>query len=690
MNPEEKQEFLNKLYEAAENAKTIEEKERLLSIISIQKQQVSDKAEEIHEILNNSTLDGLNIMYHYTWDQYTDLCLVVEEMKELEDEIVDSIEILKGNAPKKEKITFIGSFFKKLGKKKTSKETFNDEDFVDEYEEIIEEAEAAENFEDNLEDEDFSLKTVLVRGGITAAALVVIGGITWAGITAHNNAKEKAALKQQLKEMEEAHQNSLAKLEEIAKAEQQRQLLAKEEAQTTKEENIVKLVQQLQEELNKYEGMNVTFEQALSLFIHLNVGNSYAEENEYALDAVTRTNLIKQYYVGLTKGTEEFDSYVITDADLSKLSSDVFNIRNAAINRVIVLNDEGKYEESKEIIGLFQGFITEASLQDEAEEFTTSMKDMQTSDKKQLKEEIYKYYNYLFAGPKSEVRNFDDYGHYVDGDNKEMTFENQGATMRFYTWFMDGFASINLSTNLIPQDIINSAQAKLLDQATLMRMLGYKNCGNVFNAYYGIDFDNAIDNRIKSNSKKSTSNKSQLDKDIHNGLLQNPNPGDTFTTSDGKTVTVVETGDNEVVVEVPGGNEEQEDTTPPGPSEREETEGGGNEEREEIVFPEDPTEEIIDEGGDVIQESSEEVPSQEKESEAVPAEVVEEKESEAASTEIIEEIIFEEDNNIEISSIEDEINQLLFIRQAILGEEIVPNCNVYIEEEKGFEKTYKC
>jgi len=146
------------------------------------------------------------------------------------------------------------------------------------------------------------------------------------------------------------------------------------------------------------------------------------------------------------------------------------------------------------------------------------------------------------------------------------------------------------------------------------------------------------------------------------------------------TVTVVETGDTETVIEVPGGNEQQEDTTPEGPSEREETEGGGNEEKEEIVFPEDPTEEIIDEGGEVIQETSE----------AAPAEVVEEKESEATPTEVIEEIIFEEDNNIEISSIQDEINQLLFIRQAILGEEIVPNYNVYIEEEKGVEKTYKC
>ena len=40
-------------------------------------------------------------------------------------------------------------------------------------------------------EEEFSLKTVLVRSGIVAATVAVVGGIAWVGITAHNNAKEK-------------------------------------------------------------------------------------------------------------------------------------------------------------------------------------------------------------------------------------------------------------------------------------------------------------------------------------------------------------------------------------------------------------------------------------------------------------------------------------------------------------------
>ncbi len=689
MNPEEKKEFFDEIYEKVENTKTIEGKERFLEIIAEKKQIMEDEAKRLYNILISSVVenDEDDIDFDNTWTKHEVLCEAIDEIEDVKSTLEEQIEIMKGETTKKEKITFIGSFFRKFGNKNTSKE----EEFIDEYEEMSDEVEEIEDFEDELETEPSlsSLKTVLVKSGLVALATTVVLTTGYIGYRVGKNSTEKKyqnslkELEKSVEELEKSQQDAINKLAEVAKMEQEKLLLEKEEAQNTKEENIVKLVQELQTKLNKYEGMNVTFEQVLSLFIHLNVGNSYVEENEYALDAVTRTNLIKQYYVGLIKGTEEFDSYMITDADLSKLSSDVFNIRNAAINRVIVLNDQRKYEESKEIVGLFQEFITEKSLQDEALEFTTSMQDMQTVDKKQLKEEIYKYYNYLFAGPKTEVRNFDDYGHYVDGDNKEMTFENQGSTMRFYTWFMDVFASINLSNNLVPQDIINSAQAKLLDQATLMRMLGYKNCANAFNAYYGIDFDNAIDNRIKANSKKTSgtkaTGKSQSDANINNGLLQ---PGDTFTTSDGTIATVVETGDNEITVEIPGGNETTEDTTPDGPSEREETEGGGNEDKEEIVFPEDPTEEIIEEGGEIIQESSE-VNAEEKQAEPAEAKEVE-------TTESTEPISFEADEVEETASIRDEINQLLFVRQALLGEELVPNCTVYIEEEKVYEKTYRC
>ena len=69
-------------------------------------------------------------------------------------------------------------------------------------------------------------------------------------------------------------------------------------------------------------------------------------DNKLALDRITLNNMIKKYYIGLEEGTEEFESYVITDADLARVSSYTQELRNELVNYVIVLNDQGKYDES--------------------------------------------------------------------------------------------------------------------------------------------------------------------------------------------------------------------------------------------------------------------------------------------------------------------------------------------------------
>ena len=444
--------------------------------------------------------------------------------------------------------------------------------------------------------------------------------------------------------------------------------------QDAKEEKIMDLVRNLKDQFNMYDGMNITTEQALSLYIHLNAANSYENANDtLALDKITRENLIKKYYVGLTENSEAFKTYELEDEDLSRLSADVHSLRNAALNRVIVLNSQGKYAESREIIRIFKDFVTEEALQDEVTVLTESIEMMQTSDKAMKKREIYRYYNYIFAGPKNGVRNFNQYGHYVDENNKEMTYENQGTTMRFYTWMMDGFVGLNLNNNIIPQDIINAKEAKLRDQSSLLRILGFKNCNFTD---YNYDFDIPIDNKTKksstkssrSTSKSSSSNKNiasvletlELDKEMDAGLRKNTNVGDTFKLGDGSTVTVVESGSSEatVVVLPDPSSAKTEDTTPEGSKERETTEGGGNEKTEEISIEQDSTDVVIDEGGDVISDGSDEYEEEISFEEDSTEEYYEEEISfEEDSTEEYykEEISFEQDSTEEYSE-EEEIS----------------------------------
>ena len=476
--------------------------------------------------------------------------------------------------------------------------------------------------------------------------------------------------------------------------------------QDTKEEQIMDLVRELRDKLNMYDGMNVTIEQALSLYIHLNAANSFENPNDtLALDKITRENLIKKYYVGLTKDMEEFNTYELDDSDLSKLSAAVQELRNAALNRVIVLNDQGKYEESRQIIGIFKKFITEEALQDEAEVLTGSIQAMQTSDKQRKKGEIYRYYNYIFAGPKSDVRNFSQYGHYVDNDGKEMTYENQGTTVRFYTWFMDGFVGINIK-NMIPQDIINAKEAKLRDQSNLLRILGFKNCNaKDLGIYYGFDFDTPIDNKVRKSSSttksssKSSSNSSndniasvletsQLDKEMDAKLKEHSNVGDSFKLSDDSTVTVVESGprNTTVVVQPDSSSAKVEDTTPKGKTEKEIIEGGGNETTETIKFDQDKTEVVIDEGGEFEFEYSESIdfkpdPVKEEYTETIS---FEEESTEEEYTEIIS---FEEDSITE--TVIDEGGKEISEWESTESIYKEPEETEFIyEEQKSVEETY--
>ncbi len=486
--------------------------------------------------------------------------------------------------------------------------------------------------------------------------------------------------------------------------------------QDAKEEKIMDLVRNLRDRFNMHDGMNITTEQALSLYIHLNAANSYENANDtLALDKITRENLIKKYYVGLTENSEAFKTYELEDEDLSRLSADVHSLRNAALNRVIVLNSQGKYAESREIIRIFKDFVTEEALQDEVAVLTESIEMMQTSDKAMKKREIYRYYNYIFAGPKNGVRNFNQYGHYVDENNKEMTYENQGTTMRFYTWMMDGFVGLNLNNNIIPQDIINAKEAKLRDQSSLLRILGFKNCNSID---YNYDFDTPIDNKTKksstkssrSTSKSSSSNKNiasvletpELDKEMDAGLRENTNVGDTFKLGDGSTVTVVESGPSEatVVVQPDPSSAKTEDTTPEGSKERETTEGGGNEKTEEISFEQDSTDVVIDEGGDVISDGSdeyeEEISFEEDSTEEYYEEEIsfEQDSTEEYSEEEIsfeqdlaeeyseEAISFEEPSVSEQSSQQAEIYQLYSLREELL------NAISYTQEPVVFDEGY--
>jgi hypothetical protein len=594
---------------------------------------------------------------------YQELAVATEELKET----IDTLVVAKKDTKKGFTLGFVGSWFKNRAKQQK------------ELDELEEELEADEKENKRIE-KSTRIKKVAIAG--TAIGLAAVISLTSFAINKHKASKEK-----QQAELDAL--NNQQTIEQVV--EEQTEEETQEEV--SKEEKILELVNELTEELNSHEGINVAQEDVLALFIHLNVGNSYMnEEDTLALDKVTRETLIKKYFVGLTEGTEEFDSYTITDDDLSKLAADVFNIRNSLVNRVIVLNDEGNYEESRELISIIGKFVTESKLQDETQVLIDSVCAMQTNDSKQQKEEIYRYYNYIFAGPKSSVRNFDDYGHYTDIDNNEMTYENQGTTIRFLTWFLDTFVDINLNQNIIPQDIINSKTAKLMDQATLMRMLGFKNCSS-FNAYYGIDFDEAIDNKSntgKSSSKsKSSSSKTessssssstishatgdeQIDAQIDSFLELNPNVGSSFQLNDGSTMTITESGPSSttVVIEPDPSSAVITDTTPSGPSERTETEGGGNERVEEIQFEEDSSTEIIQEGGEVIQS---EISSYSIESEDEPIVTS-------------EEIQFEEDTTESYTEARAEINRLLLLKQAILGNQL----SIDSESDKSYQKGLSC
>lgn len=446
--------------------------------------------------------------------------------------------------------------------------------------------------------------------------------------------------------------------------------VTKEEEQLQKEEAIINLVKELTAKFNEFEGLNVTEEQVLSLFIHLNVGNSYMNDNALALDKLTREDLVKKYYVGLEPNSEEFEEYQVSDDDLAKLTSNVMELRNELNNYIIVLNDQGKYEESKKILNILNGFITEESLQDEASVLIESVQNIQTNDKKEIKKQAYLWYNYLYAGPKSEVRNFDDYGCYKDIDGKEMTFENQGMTIRFLTWFLNVWIDTSISgKEIIPQDIINDAQAKLLDQANLLRALGYKNC-NSFGSIYGIVSDEPLTNGNKkknnSNSKKSVTPATgnvKVDSEIDTFLQNNTAVGSTFTASDGSTITVTESGPSSITIEqAPSmGSAVTYDSTPQGPSSTTTTVGGGGEEVKEIIWTEDSNTEIISEGGEVIS------------SENYTEEVYTETYSEST-----EETYSEVDTQ---ASIRDEINRLLVLREAVR--------NTSTLENQSLEKTYQ-
>jgi len=275
-----------------------------------------------------------------------------------------------------------------------------------------------------------------------------------------------------------------------------------------------------------------------------------------------------------------------------------------------------------------------------------------------------------------------------------MTFENQGMTIRFLTWFLSAFMDININNGLdiIPQDIVNDAQAKLLDQSNLFRALGYKNCNAFGSIYDSLNFDLPIANRnVKKSSgtgrgkaTKATGNE-QLDTEIDQFLQQNQTVGSSTTTSDGSTVTIVESGPNSTTVEVQpdSGSATTEDTTPAGPGSTEIVEGGGNETVEEIFFPEDDSNEIIiEEGGDLISNSSSsaEVPvEQSAEQESTPVE----QSVESAPVEQTVEQSVEESTTEDVASIRDEINALLEIRN------LFTDYTVTIEEPT-YQKTYSC
>lgn len=645
----------------AENSKDKEELERLLTVVTSYLDKLDDE-------IKNPAEDSKE--YNESLDELRGLLIETQLI------IISTQEDLKGIKPESKekalktvkngvKLGFISSWFKDQALK--AKEHFaKEEDFLD------------DDYEYEEEDKANLRKRILIGTGTVLLAGALLGGCA---IIKHNSNKKASQIQV------ETEQDEI-----VTQPQPVEETLTEEPVEEfNKEEELLALAESIKNDFNSFEGLNVSTEETLALLIHLNVGNSYMTDNKLALDRITLNNMIKKYYIGLEEGTEEFESYVITDADLARVSSYTQELRNELVNYVIVLNDQGKYDESKAVIETLEQFITDETLQDEARTLTENVMSMQSSSIEEIKRGAYRWYNYIFAGPKTDVRNFDDYGYLYDGDSKEMTFENQEMTMRFYTWFLDTFVDIQISgKNIIPQDIINSKEVKLMDQANIMRALGYKNCTSW--PYTTVDFDNALENqgsrsnrtsnsgRTSSSSSSSIShatNNDVIDAQINQNLEQNSTVGSTSTLPDGSTMTVIESGEREttVVITPDPTSEVITDTTPQGPSTRTEVEtGGGNETIEEIHFEEDPTEVIIEQGGEVIYSTT-------------SYSYEETYEETTESTETIEEIHFEDESSLETSSIRDEIEFLNSIKAAF--QMSYPNMSITFEED-NFQKTLSC
>lgn len=691
--------LIKNLKKQGQKAQTLEKKEQILNKLNQVRDKLDTEYQEAIKKIDSHAILGLTSLYADQVDKFAD---TANSAVEAVQKSIDKMNRSNG------KVTFIGGFFTR--KAKTEKKT-KEQRRIEREEKRSQEEKEYELYLRNGEARKIP-KAVKVAGCVlvpTAVVGLVICTYAYAKNKAAKEA-EKALEQQLLEELTKAKEDFYGKVDAINKARAKEVEGTKEES---KEEKILGIVKELTETFNQYEGLNVTEEQVLALFIHLNVANSFLNENAIALDKITRESLIKTYYVGLEPGTEEFAKYEITDDDLAKVTTAVLELRNACANRVIVLNDEGKYAESREIIALVAGLITDGTLTDEANTLIASIQNMQTDDFEDIKREAYLYYNYIFAGPKSNVRNFDDYGSYKDGDGKIMTYENQGATIRFLTWYLDIFVGAQISgKNIIPQDIINSKEAKLMDHANLMRMLGYKNCGaDMFAFYYGIDFDKAIDNKKTGSSKSVKESKSTnsnianatgnalLDQEIDAALKQNAAVGSTYITSEGYTFTVTESGKSSTTIVIDGGGNSVTADDPAVNSGTTTTiEGGGNETTQEIDFGGSGSyEETIQAGGDVISNNTTSGGNSEGDAATQEAIAKAEAAQQAVSQtneETREEITFEEENNVETyssdsASIKREINQLLLFKQVILGQKIVPGAIVTIDED-NYQKTLSC
>lgn len=448
---------------------------------------------------------------------------------------------------------------------------------------------------------------LLKRISIGAAGAILVTGIILGAVSCAKNNTENEPVKVETENLEDVT------IKEVEEEKEEKVVIV--DKQEEKEEAIMDYIYDVKAELNSFEDLNVTTEQALALYIHLNLGNSYTTNDYLTLDKVTRDNLIKKYFIGLSKDTEVFDTYEIQDEDLSKVSALVFEIRNTLNNRIIVLNEEGNYEESKAIIKVLNNFVLQSDLKDEMNALTENVANMQTDDLETIKENAYRYYNYAYASIGEEgVRNFNQYG-YLEATNEngtyEMTYENQGMTIRFATWFLNVFVSNSISgKEIIPDDIIDDLEAKLADQSTLMQALGYSKCDGDTYAFTKYFQESITGKQTKNGKKKSKgSNGSsiahatgdqQKDSEIDKLLRNNNAVGTSWTLSSGETFTVIESGPSSTTIEIGGGGNYTEEVITSGPSEVTIEEGGGNEVIEEIIFTPDESEVVIEEGGEYL------------------------------------------------------------------------------------------